>query len=135
MIVIDCPPSLNRLTQNAIVASNVCLCPVLNDLHTIHSVDLLHKEVETVKDYFNNPLSSLQLVRVLYDGKDEDNDTNAFDELNEKYSGQLCDTTIKNLSRIRKGYRQGQLDMNMVSTEELINLGQEIINNRETSMT
>lgn len=128
LVIVDCPPNLRRLTQNAIVASDLALTPVLEDLNIENSVIPANEAVDSVRQQFNTNLAKLKIVRVLYDDKDHDNKTvQGLNEILEKYSDQVLKTAIKQLSRIRKGYQQGQLAMNMVNTEEIVDLSKELL--------
>ncbi|HEX6982431.1 MAG TPA: AAA family ATPase [Balneolaceae bacterium] len=127
LVIVDCPPNLGRLTQNAIVASDLTLTPVLEDLNIENSVISVNEAVNSVRQQFNTNLTKLKIVRV-YDDKDhDDKNVQIINEISEKYSDQVLKTTIAQLSRIREGYQQGQLEMNMVSTDEIVELSKELL--------
>lgn len=68
-ILIDCPPSLNVLTINALVASHHVLIPVQCEYFALEGVMHLLKTIESVKQTVNLELNILGLLRTMYDGR------------------------------------------------------------------
>ena len=62
MCVIDCSPSLNLLTLNALVASTDVIIPVQTDYYALEGLKQLLKTIAIVKERFN---SSLKILGVL----------------------------------------------------------------------
>ncbi|HJN37350.1 MAG TPA: ParA family protein [Gammaproteobacteria bacterium] len=68
-ILIDCPPSLNILTINALVASHHVLIPVQCEYFALEGVMQLLKTIESIKKTVNQNLNILGLLRTMYDGR------------------------------------------------------------------
>ena len=66
VIVIDCPPSLNLLTINSLVASDYVLIPYLADYFTLNSLESITKIFNQVKDNFNDNLEILGMFANKY---------------------------------------------------------------------
>jgi len=56
-IFIDCPPSLNLLTINALTASNSVLIPIQCEYYALEGLSQLIKTIDLVKDHLNPELS------------------------------------------------------------------------------
>jgi chromosome partitioning protein len=54
-VIIDCPPALDVLTNNAIAASNGILVPVQPDRTSIRALRLLHDQIQYVEQTVNRP--------------------------------------------------------------------------------
>lgn len=54
-VIIDCPPALDVLTNNALAASNGILVPVQPDRTSIRALRLLHDQVRYVEETVNRP--------------------------------------------------------------------------------
>ena len=69
VILIDCPPSLNVLTVNALVASSQTLVPVQCEYFALEGVIQLLRTIESIKQTVNPQLNILGLLRTMYDGR------------------------------------------------------------------
>jgi chromosome partitioning protein len=66
-IIIDCPPALDVLTNNALAASNGILVPVQPDKTSIRALRLLHDQITYVEQTVNRPpITYYGLVPGLY---------------------------------------------------------------------
>ena len=67
MIVIDCPPSLNMLTVNALVASDNILIPVQCEYYALEGLTSLMHNIEAIKQSQHARIRSVQVLRTLVD--------------------------------------------------------------------
>lgn len=68
-ILIDCPPSLNMLTLNALVAADSVLIPMQCEYYAMEGLSGLLNTIRQLKQT-NNPKLSLEgLLRTMYDGR------------------------------------------------------------------
>lgn len=58
-VVIDCPPSMNALTKNAIVASNGVIVPYKNDKYAYQGISVMLRESAKIKNQYNPDLQFL----------------------------------------------------------------------------
>ncbi len=68
-ILIDCPPSLNILTINALVAANSILIPMQCEYYSLEGLTGLMSTIENLRNNANNDLKIEGLLRTMYDGR------------------------------------------------------------------
>ena len=66
-VIIDCPPSLNMLTVNALVAADSVLIPMQCEYYAMEGLSALINTIETIKDAANPDLHICGLLRTMYD--------------------------------------------------------------------
>lgn len=66
-IIIDCPPSLNLLTVNALVASDEVLIPMQCDFYSLEGLSHLLKTIEIVEKKLNPKIKIAGILFTMYD--------------------------------------------------------------------
>ena len=66
-IFIDCPPSLNMLTVNAMVAASGVLIPMQCEYYALEGLTALMRTIEDLRDSVNPELRVEGLLRTMYD--------------------------------------------------------------------
>lgn len=66
-IFIDCPPSLNMLTVNALVASTSVIIPMQCEYYALEGLSALLDSIEKIRKYLNPKLKIEGLLRTMYD--------------------------------------------------------------------
>ncbi len=66
-ILIDCPPSLNMLTVNALVAAQGVLIPMQCEYYALEGLSALMQTVESIASTLNPKLEIEGLLRTMYD--------------------------------------------------------------------
>ncbi|WP_053981527.1 ParA family protein [Marinagarivorans algicola] len=66
-ILIDCPPSLNMLTINALTACNGVIIPMQCEYYALEGLSSLSETIETVKAALNPELKIEGILRTMYD--------------------------------------------------------------------
>ena len=70
-IIIDCPPSLNILTVNALVAADGVIIPMQCEYYALEGLSALMDTVTTVKQRVNPSLRIEGIVRTMYDPRNK----------------------------------------------------------------
>lgn len=68
-VLIDCPPSLNMLTVNALVASDSVLIPIQCEYYALEGLTSLLSSIERIRESANKNLELEGLLRTMYDGR------------------------------------------------------------------
>jgi chromosome partitioning protein len=66
-IFIDCPPSLNMLTLNALVASSAVMIPMQCEYYALEGLTALVNTIEEIRSTLNPTLTIEGLLRTMYD--------------------------------------------------------------------
>jgi chromosome partitioning protein len=81
-ILIDCPPSLNMLTINALVAADGVLIPMQCEYYALEGLSALSQTVQAVSGSLNSRLKIEGILRTMYDPRNK---------LSQEVSDQLID--------------------------------------------
>jgi chromosome partitioning protein len=66
-ILIDCPPSLNMLTVNALVAADSVLIPMQCEYYALEGLTALSETISAIAERFNPSLEIEGILRTMYD--------------------------------------------------------------------
>ncbi|MEM7027396.1 MAG: AAA family ATPase [Pseudomonadota bacterium] len=66
-VFIDCPPSLNMLTVNALVAADSVMIPMQCEYYALEGLTALMDTIEKIRKYLNPDLKIEGLLRTMYD--------------------------------------------------------------------
>jgi len=105
-IIIDCPPSLNMLTLNALTAANSVLIPMQCEYYALEGLASLLDTIEQVRSSVNPGLEIEGLLRTMYDGRN--NLSNAVsDQLIEHFGERVYRTLIPRNVRVAEAPSYG----------------------------
>ncbi|MBD3654217.1 AAA family ATPase [Kangiella sp.] len=66
-VLIDCPPSLNMLTLNSLVAANSVIIPMQCEYYALEGLSALLNTIGQVQDHINPELEIEGILRTMYD--------------------------------------------------------------------
>jgi chromosome partitioning protein len=129
-IVLDCPPALDLLTLNALVAADTVLIPMQAEYFALEGISELLDTVERIRASFNPNLSLEGVVLTMFDER-----TNLAQqvtaELRRFFGKRLCQTTIPRNIRLAEAPSHGKpalvYDVRSKGAESYIRLAKEII--------
>jgi chromosome partitioning protein len=105
-IIIDCPPSLNMLTLNALTAANSVLIPMQCEYYALEGLASLLETIEQVRSSVNPGLEIEGLLRTMFDGRN--NLSNAVsDQLIEHFGERVYRTLIPRNVRVAEAPSHG----------------------------
>ena len=68
-ILIDCPPALDLLTLNALIAADSVLIPIQCEFFALEGVSELMDTIDRIRDAFQHPLKIEGIVLTMYDDR------------------------------------------------------------------
>ncbi len=129
-VVIDCPPSLNFLTLNALTAAHAIIVPLQCEFYALEGLSQLTKTVKLVQKHFNPTLDIHGIVLTMYDRRNRL--TRLVAEDVRKYFGEkVYKTTIPRNVRLSEAPSYGLpalvYDMKCAGAQGYIKLAKEVI--------
>ena len=133
-ILIDCPPALDLLTLNALVAADSVLVPIQCEFFALEGISQLIDTVEKVREAFSRTLSLEGILLTMYDDR-----TNlarqVADDLKEFFSDDVLKTVIPRSIRLAEAPSFGKpilmYDPRSKAAESYIRLAKEILENEQ----
>jgi chromosome partitioning protein len=129
-VLVDCPPSLNLLTVNAMAASNAILVPLQCEFFALEGLSQLIKTVEQVKETLNPDLTIHGIVLTMFDSRNNLSNQVVAD-VREFMGRKVYDTIIPRNVRISEAPSYGKpvlvYDLKCVGSEAYLRLATEII--------
>jgi chromosome partitioning protein len=136
-VLVDCPPSLNLLTVNAMAAANAILVPLQCEFFALEGLSQLLKTVEQVKQTLNPGLSIHGIVLTMFDARNNLSGQVVAD-VREFMGRKVYDTVIPRNVRVSEAPSYGKpvlvYDLKCVGSEAYLRLATEIIQ-RERELT
>lgn len=105
-VLIDCPPSLNLLTVNALVAADSVLVPMQCEFYALEGLSQLLRTIERVRQALNPRLELQGVVLTMYDRRNNLCDLVALD-VREHLGGKVFDTMIPRNVRVSEAPSHG----------------------------
>lgn len=106
-IVIDCPPSLELLTLNALIAADSVLVPVQAEYYALEGLSDLTGTIRRIKQRMNPALKLEGLVLTMYDSRTK-LATDVEAELRKHFPGLVYETTIPRNVRLSEAPSHGK---------------------------
>ena len=105
-IIIDCPPSLNMLTVNALVAASGVLIPMQCEYYALEGLSALVGSIETIRKSANPDLKITGVLRTMYDPRNNLS-RDVSKQLTEYYEDKLYNTSIPRNVRLAEAPSHG----------------------------
>ena len=106
-VIIDCPPSLELLTLNALVAADTVLVPVQSEFYALEGLSDLTGTIRRINRAMNPGLRIEGLLLTMYDNRTKLS-TDVEAALREHFPGQVYETTIPRNVRLSEAPSHGK---------------------------
>jgi len=106
-ILIDCPPSLNLITLNSLVAADGLLVPLQPEFYALEGMTSLLQTIEAVRTRFNPALEIQGVVLTMYDKRNSLSDAVATD-VRTFFGERLYETVIPRNVRVSEAPSYGK---------------------------
>ena len=106
VIFIDCPPSLEMLTLNALAAADGVLVPVQCEYYALEGLSDLMSTMRMVKKRINPTLEIFSVVLTMFDGRTNFSNQVA-QEVRRHFPGKVCNTVIPRNIRLAEAPSHG----------------------------
>jgi len=129
-VLIDCPPALDLLTLNALLAADSVLVPIQCEFFALEGVSELMDTIDRVRDTFQHPIKIEGILLTMFD--DRTNLTRQVaQDLNEFFAGDVFKTIIPRSVRLAEAPSFGKpivlYDVRSRGAEAYIKLAKEIL--------
>ncbi|MBI4908370.1 MAG: ParA family protein [Acidobacteria bacterium] len=137
-ILIDCPPALDFLTLNALVAADSVLVPIQCEFFALEGVSQLLDTIERVRESFGHTLALEGVLLTMYD--DRNNLTRQVaGDLRDFFQADVFETTITRSVRLAEAPSHGKpillYDPRSKGAESYIKLAKEILTHEQAAGT
>jgi chromosome partitioning protein len=133
-ILIDCPPALDLLTLNALVAADSVLVPIQCEFFALEGISELMDTIDRIRDYFQHPLRLEGILLTMYDDRTNLTRQVAAD-LREFFRDQVFRTIIPRSIRLAEAPSFGKpilaYDPRSRGAESYIKLAKEILDHEQ----
>jgi len=129
-VLVDCPPSLNLLTVNAMAAAHAILVPLQCEFFALEGLSQLLKTVDQVREQLNPDLTIHGIVLTMYDSRNNLSNQVVAD-VREFMGRKVYDTVIPRNVRVSEAPSYGKpvlvYDLKCSGSEAYLRLATEII--------
>jgi chromosome partitioning protein len=133
-ILIDCPPALDLLTLNALIAADSVLVPIQCEFFALEGISELMDTIQRIRDSFDHPLEIEGILLTMFD--DRTNLTRQVaNDLRDFFGAKVFQTVIPRSIRLAEAPSHGQTilayDVRSRGAESYIRLAKEILENEQ----
>lgn len=129
-ILIDCPPSLNLLTLNALAAANSVIVPLQTEFFALEGLSQLLQTIEQVRASINNELDVQGIVMTMYDKRNNLSEQ-VVSDVKQTLGDLVYDTIIPRNVRVSEAPSFGKpvllYDINCAGSQAYLKLASELI--------
>jgi chromosome partitioning protein len=129
-VLIDCPPSLNLLTLNALVAAGGVLAPMQCEFFALEGLTQLLRTIDQVKESLNPTLELQGLILTMFDRRNG-LAVQVAREVREHLGAKVYDTVIPRNVRLSEAPSHGKpaliYDLKCAGSQAYLNLAREVI--------
>lgn len=133
-VLIDCPPALDLLTLNALVAADSVLIPIQCEFFALEGISQLMDTIDKIKEGFSHPIEIEGILLTMYDDRTNLTRTVA-DDLRDFFKEEVFSTVIPRSIRLAEAPSHGKpilmYDPRSRGAESYIKLAKEVMANEQ----
>ena len=133
-ILIDCPPALDLLTLNSLIAADSVLIPIQCEFFALEGVTQLMETIKAIRESFEHNITIEGVLLTMYDERANLTKMVAQD-LREYFQDQVFETVIPRSIRLAEAPSHGKpiilYDVRSKGAESYIQLAKEILGNQQ----
>jgi chromosome partitioning protein len=137
-ILIDCPPALDLLTINALLAADSVIIPIQCEFFALEGVSQLMDTINAIRESFQHNIAIEGVLLTMYDDRANLTKLVAAD-LREFFQDQVFETVIPRSIRLAEAPSHGKpiilYDVRSKGAESYIQLAKEILGNQQSGAT
>jgi chromosome partitioning protein len=131
-VLIDCPPALDLLTLNALIAADSVLIPIQCEFFALEGISQLMDTIDRIRDSFSHALQIEGILLTMYDERTNLTRT-VSDDLRDFFGSEVFSTVIPRSIRLAEAPSHGKpilmYDPRSRGAESYIKLAKEILEN------
>lgn len=135
-VLIDCPPSLNLLTINALTASDSVMIPLQCEFYALEGLSHLLKTIRIIQARYNDALKIEGIVLTMYDRRNKLTE-NIEQDVRDYLGSQVYKTVIPRNVRVSEAPSHGKpsivYDMHCAGSRAYIALAKEMLRRERTA--
>ena len=129
VVLLDCPPSLNLLTVNALTAADGVLIPLQCEYYALEGLSHLLKTIDLVRGSLNEKLALDGILLTMFDARNNLSHQ-VVEEARNHFAGQVCETVIPRNVRLSEAPSHGKpgilYDISSRGVQAYIQLAEEL---------
>jgi chromosome partitioning protein len=137
-ILIDCPPALNLLTLNALVAADAVIVPLQCEFYALEGLTHLLQTIETVKRILNPGLSIQGVVLTMYDKRNNLCELVAAD-VRRHFGAAVYETVIPRNVKVSEAPSHGKpvllYDLRCAGAQAYVHLAREVLHRERNALS
>ena len=134
-VIIDCPPALDLLTLNALIAADAVVVPIQCEFFALEGISELMDTIDRIRESFNHPLEIEGILLTMYDDRTNLTRQVAAD-LREFFKEEVFRTIIPRSVRLAEAPSFGKpilsYDPRSKGAESYVQLAKEILDREQT---
>lgn len=123
-ILIDCPPTMDLLVNNALVITDEVIIPIMADGYSILGIEMLIKKIEAVKLEYN---ANLKIGGVFLNGYRNTKLHNEVYEVFNNIFDKMCSTKVKQYVLIQENSHTTDLITENVRSKKVIDMYKDLV--------
>lgn len=133
-VLVDCPPSLGHLTDNALLACQNIIIPAEAEDTSIRAIDILFNQIDTLEENFNRTISEQAILISNIDYPLDGEQKDMLDWFDKSFADYIPVFEFRNRASVKRAFNTGvsifESDEECDQKDELLKLADHLITHR-----